>query len=143
MARSNVQVGGRELIDSGTVIAYNDEDIELTLSPDKGSGPDDLDDLTFVFSFLEEDDGETDIDVTLIDDTKAELTILNQRNGPIFGGSSQQLGTNNPIQLGTFDDRELLFSYLVSAIYNDGEPETTKFIYNVYLGDEVQEEDNE
>lgn len=140
MVNTKIEVGGREVLDSGIVTAFGNEKIEFTLEPEQKEGEIGSS-LSFIFEFTDEENKEAEIETVVLSEERVKFIIKNHRTGTIrFGGVSPRIGPQNEMNIGTFQDRELILSYQVSVRGELSEENTpTDLFYCIYLGGDINE----
>ena len=114
-----------EVFDQGTVIQFDKESI-ITLTIEESDGT--PINLRFLFKRHNELNKQSEIKIEKgPDENTIDIRIL------IYGGNLN-FGPNNPIPIGTFNRRELFFTFRLSFNNYD---DTAIVFYNWYLGKEV------
>jgi len=145
MVSTEITVGDREIIDSGVVTAFNDEKINIKLSPDSQTGSNneesDSGDLEFIFTLTEDSDEDPSIKVNPINDNVAEYELVNMRNTEMErGGVTPRKGLIKPIEVGDMGGRKILMNFQVSGRSSqEVDLRAIDFYYSIYLGGEVDE----
>lgn len=134
MSISHVKSGNMEVIDSGTVTAFEDNPIEITLDHE-----DDEDLLTFIFDFVEKG-GDPDMETKVLGDNDPEVkeSILDDKIGVEFTLYNHRSGLNQgpevPFHIGTLAERDLYLIYQAS-IKKGENIDTRNLTYSIYLED--------
>lgn len=140
---STVQVGNKEVVDSGYVTAFGDDIIEISLEHSLAHNNSGDDPLTFLFEFR--DNGqEPEIESTVLNDKRIKYIIYNHRSGATVGGYTPPIGPVDPLDVGTLSYRRLYLNFRVSSRGTEGlSSQANDFYYTFYLGEEVNESEIE
>lgn len=140
MWNTNIQVGDLEVVDSGFVTAFSDDIIEITIQNGLPQSGIMVDNLVFIFEFRDVGQ-EPNIETVDIDNNTLKLILHNHRDsGPRIGGMSPQLGTVEPLEVGSLNYRELFLNYSVSSRKQEETQKlTTDFRYTFYVGEQINQ----
>lgn len=122
---AKVGVGDLDVIDNGYIISHDLSPISLT-----------IDNLSLEFRF-EFDGSKTRIDTDVVSEKELRLTLHNHGGGVVMGGTSPQIGPQEPMSIAQTNDRELLLLYRVKTEYIDGDPSAVSLFYNFYSRNEI------
>lgn len=112
----NIKTETTKIIDSGSVISFNDEQIEIGFSVPGIENP------RLLFSFNNDDEKDARVEFELIEDNSVLLLKLFNFN------NSLDRGNRAPIRIGTTNEKELYLNYRVNKI-----GDSWTLMYTIYM----------